>query len=85
MNKCNYCQESNNHISGKPITQAELKPTAGYKSRSCSLQDYLQLFILKGKADKKAGLMIDTLDGARYIDINYCPFCGRKLDNGVMK
>ena len=35
MNKCNYCQESNNHISGKPITQAELKPTAGYKSRSC--------------------------------------------------
>ena len=29
--------------------------------------------------------MIDTLDGARYVDINYCPFCGRKLDNGVMK
>lgn len=23
--------------------------------------------------------MIENLNGARYVDIRYCPFCGRKI------
>lgn len=68
---CKYCEEEDNSITGKSI---------GYSSRKLvDYIDYLNLFILKGASDEKAGLMIENTIGARYIDINYCPFCGRKL------
>lgn len=80
---CEYCEE-NTEILGKVIRSYEFKETAGYKERKqnnpYNMYKYLEMFILKGKTDKKAGLMIDTGFGARYIDINYCPFCGRKLN-----
>lgn len=80
---CNLCE---NH---KIVSTCEWKKTAGYepeRNNNC-YRDYidpkafelLEMFILKGKNDKKAGLMINTINGARYIDINYCPMCGRKL------
>ena len=78
---CEYCyQRKDNEISGKPIFQYELKKTAGYKPPE-KRNDFLEMFILKGKDDKKAGLMIDTGYGYRYIDINYCPMCGRRLSH----
>lgn len=83
MENCYYCYEKEEHISGKSIKTYEWNLTAGYKERLSTStginKDYLNMFILKGKADKCAGLMIDNGNGARYIDIKYCPFCGRKL------
>ena len=75
---CPYCYEENGHICGKTIHTYNLKPTAGYKEPT-DYKDYLNIFILKGKEDKYAGLMIENINGTRYIDIRYCPFCGRKL------
>ena len=76
---CEYCYQSkDNEISGKPIFQYEWKETAGYEPPKYR-NDFLEMFILKSKNDKKAGLMIDSGYGYRYIDINYCPMCGRKL------
>lgn len=76
---CEYCRQGNKlEISGKPIKTTEWKNTAGYQIPK-NKTDILELFILKGKDDKKAGLMIYNENGARYIDINYCPMCGRKL------
>lgn len=77
--ECVYCYEREKHIAGKSIRTYEWKQTAGYKVTN-DYRNYLDLFILKGKKDKKAGLMIENINGCRYIDINYCPFCGRKLD-----
>ena len=74
-----YCyQREDNSISGKPIFQHEFKKTAGYKEPQ-KRNDFLEIFILKGKKENSAGLMIDTGYGYRYIDILYCPKCGRKL------
>ena len=76
---CEYCYQSkDNEISGKPIFQYEWKETAGYEPPK-DRNDFLEMFILKLKNDKKAGLMIDSGYGYRYIDINYCPMCGRRL------
>lgn len=75
---CEYCYEEDNHITGKVVRCYEFKTTAGYKMPD-RYRDYLALFTLKGKNDKKAGLMIENINGCRYIDVNYCPFCGRKL------
>ena len=36
--------------------------------------------LIKGANDEKAGLMINSGNGYRFVDINYCPFCGRKLN-----
>ena len=87
---CEYCQENEQCIHGKIIKTEELKATAGFNEKfynECMKSCYrpevfnkLELFILKGKRDKKAGLMLNTISGARYIDINYCPMCGRKLE-----
>lgn len=73
---CEYCKTS-------PImeirgTEFELKPTAGFKN-----DRRYSSWIMKGKADKKAGIIIAT-DGGNgvYFDINYCPMCGRKLKEG---
>lgn len=76
---CEYCNKrEDNWINGKPIFQYEFKKTAGYEEPQ-RRNDFLEMFILKCKNDKKAGLMIDTGYGYRYIDINFCPMCGRKL------
>lgn len=85
VNGCIYCKEIDNSIHGISIRNSEWKKTAGYKPQENykAIKDYyrpealelLELFTLKGKA----GLMINNISGARYIDINYCPFCGRKL------
>lgn len=81
---CHYCYGEGDHIRGKVIHTNELKPTAGYREPT-NYVDCLDVFILKGKKDKYAGLMIDNMNGARYIDIRYCPFCGRKLYKNVVK
>jgi len=70
---CEYCrQRSKNEILGKELI---LQPTAGfYNDRNYSS------WIMKNKADEKAGIMICTNGGnAVYFDINYCPMCGKKL------
>lgn len=83
MKECDYCKEREGHIAGKVIRTHEWKLTSGYRTRlsttTTSNYDYLNMFILKGKEDKYAGLMIDIGNGARYVDIKYCPFCGKKL------
>lgn len=80
---CKYCRNSDNYpgaIFGYSIRTRELKETHGYSvSKNSDIIDYLELFILKGQKDKKAGLMLDNIYGARYVEINYCPFCGRKI------
>lgn len=80
---CEYCREKDEEIYGKAITTDEWQETAGHKERKqpnpFNAYHFLEMFVLKGKLDKKAGLIIDTGFGARYIDISYCPFCGRKL------
>lgn len=81
---CPCCYEKEGHIAGKAINTYNLKPTAGYTEPTIGV-DYLNIFILKGKEDKYAGLMIENINGARYIDIRYCPFCGRKLYNDDVK
>lgn len=70
---CKYCEgKEDNTIDGKYF---ELSETAGFEhDRSYSS------WIMKNKADKKAGIMIATNgSNAVYFDINYCPMCGRKL------
>lgn len=76
---CEYCHKKDDgEIMGKTIRQFEWKETAGYEPPK-DRNDFLEMFILKLKNDKKAGLMIDSGYGYRYIDINYCPMCGRRL------
>lgn len=79
---CKYCKsiEDIDTINGEHLPKEKIKKTVGYNPPSF-YKDYLELFILKCKADKKAGLMIETIGGIRYIDINYCPFCGRRISN----
>ena len=70
---CRYCEERNPlEINGK---QFELNPTAGFKN-----DRIYSSWIMKGKEDKKAGIMIGT-NGSNgvYFDIDYCPMCGRRL------
>lgn len=77
---CEYCKESRkNDIAGKTIRTNDFKHTAGYHYKNPYKIDYLEIFILKGENDEKAGLMINNGNGFRYIDIEFCPFCGRKL------
>ena len=76
---CEYCRESEKlEIAGKIIRTFEWEETAGYEAPR-NRNDFLEMFILKGKNDKKAGLMIDSGCGFRYIDINYCPMCRTKI------
>lgn len=88
--ECLYCSKDkyyNGAITGKTIHTQEFKETHGYSSRMGSKgRDYLNIFILKGQNDIYAGLMIENLNGARYVDIRYCPFCGRKIyDNDIKR
>lgn len=75
---CEYCyKKDDDEIMGKTIRQFEWKETAGYEPPK-NRNDFLEMFILKLKNDKKAGLMIDNGYGYRYIDINYCMFCRKE-------
>ena len=78
---CEYCRSTGeNEINGKTVYTYEWNETAGYEKRhNTTYRDILEMFILKCEKDEKAGLMIDSGFGARYIDINYCPMCGRKI------
>lgn len=76
---CQYCRENNRHICGKTIQTDDWKKTAGYHFNSEYRVDILEAFILKSENDKYAGLMINTGNGYRFVDIRYCPFCGRKI------
>lgn len=82
---CEYCTEHKHYkgaINGKVFYTQDLKETYGYSSRMGSRErDYLNIYILKGENDKYAGLMVENINGARYVDIRYCPFCGRKLSD----
>lgn len=87
---CNFCYEEDEYIHGKCIITSDWKNTAGYnpeRNKDCFYPtvnpkafEQLEAFILKGKADKKAGLIINTISGGRYTDINFCPMCGRNLN-----
>ena len=85
--ECPYCRigDSELKIYGKTIKTDDWENTAGYHKKYIpAIDDYavdwLEAFILKGANDEKAGLMIDSGNGYRFVDINYCPFCGRKLN-----
>ena len=70
---CEYCCKGGKlEIKGKEF---KLKPTTGFKN-----DRVYSCWIMKCKEDKKAGIMIAT-DGTNgvYADIDYCPFCGRKI------
>lgn len=77
---CEFCNTNSKGeiLSGKPVRTYEWQKTAGYYE-SQNKRDFLEMFILKNKADKKAGLMVDSGYGYRWVDIDYCPFCGRRL------
>ena len=76
---CRYCYiDKENEISGDPVRTFEWQKTAGYEPPE-KRNDFLEMFILKLKNDKKAGLMVDSSYGCRYVDIDYCMFCGRRL------
>ena len=66
--ECKYCEK---HVS------FEVEPTVFLKSKG--KYDEFNIFIHKGENDEVAGLMIGNYEGYRYIYINYCPVCGRKL------
>ena len=72
---CKYCEDGNK--TGIAGAYFELMLTNSTKSnmRYCKPK----CFILKCQKDEKAGLMIESYEGCSYIDINYCPMCGRKL------
>lgn len=70
---CKYCEtREKNEINGKEF---DLISTAGFKN-----DRRYSSWIMKNKADEKAGIMIATDNGnAVFFNINYCPLCGRKL------
>ena len=75
---CKYCNKTDESC----ISGAYLKviPTKSTKEKQLYPFYYKpNCFILKGTKDKKAGLMMDNLETCYYIDINYCPMCGKKL------
>lgn len=71
---CEYCKEyRKEEIAGDEF---EMKKTSGYYDDRIKYS----CWITKNIADKKAGIMVTNGGGnACYIDINYCPMCGRKL------
>lgn len=76
---CEFCDANSKGeiLSGKPVRTFEWQKTAGYKAPE-KRNDFLEMFILKLKNDKKAGLMVDNDYGCRYVDIDYCMFCRKE-------
>lgn len=76
---CKFCDANSKGeiLSGKPVRTFEWQKTAGYKAPE-KRNDFLEMFILKLKNDKKAGLMVDNGYGCRYVDIDYCMFCRKE-------
>lgn len=76
---CKFCDANSKGeiLSSKPIRTFEWQKTAGYRPPKDKI-DFLEMFILKNKDDKKAGLMIDSGYGYRWVDIDYCPFCRKE-------
>ena len=76
---CEFCDANSKGeiLSGKPVRTFEWQKTAGYKAPE-KRNDFLEMFILKLKNDKKAGLMVDNGYGCRYVDIDYCMFCRKE-------
>ena len=76
---CEFCDANSKGeiLSGKPVRTFEWQKTAGYKAPK-KRNDFLEMFILKLKNDKKAGLMVDNGYGCRYVDIDYCMFCRKE-------
>jgi len=75
---CEYCEKNKKGIiMGKTISTSEFQKTAGYVEKEGN--SLLEIWILKNKEDEKAGLMINTTGGIRFVDIDYCPFCGEKI------
>ncbi len=73
---CEYCKiHKKENIVGKEF---EVRKTNTLASKINT--DNLRCFILKNECDKKAGIMIGTYEGYHYIDIEFCPMCGRKLN-----
>lgn len=72
---CKYCRE----LKEKTISGAYLELTPTKRTEEKQIYYEPKCFILKCKKDKKAGLMINNYKCCHYIDINYCPMCGRKL------
>lgn len=73
---CQYCETKN---SKSDIAGKEFKVNKTKVLREKTNTDNLVCFILKGEDDKQAGIMIGTFEGYHYININFCPMCGRKL------
>lgn len=72
---CEYCMLwKDGTIHGKDLG---VNKTSRLKEKPNS--DKLQAFLMRNKADDYAGIMIGTYEGFHYININYCPMCGRKI------
>ena len=63
---CKYCEGPTKYLKVEPTSYLLQKQN----------YDKLNCFILSRKS---AELMIGTYEGYSFIDINYCPMCGRKL------
>ena len=76
---CKFCDANSKGeiLSSKPIRTFEWQKTAGYRPPKDKI-DFLEMFILKNEDDKKAGLMVDSGYGYRWVDIDYCPFCRKE-------
>lgn len=69
---CEYCYKRNDgEIMGRNFN---LMPTAGFKN-----DRIYSSWIMKGKADNKAGIMIAT-NGSNgvYFEIEHCPMCRKE-------
>ena len=77
---CEFCDANSKGeiLSGKPVRTFEWQKTAGYRPPKDKI-DFLEMFILKNEDDKKAGLMVDSGYGYRWVDIDYCPFCRKEV------
>ena len=65
---CMYCEDRK---------EIKVIPTSYLKSKGT--YDRLDVFIHNSEEDEIAGLMIGNYEGYRYIDIFYCPMCGKRL------
>lgn len=72
---CEYCRQFNECV----ITGKELLVNKTNTVLSKLHSDTLNCYIMKGTQDKSSAIMIGTCEGFHYIDIKYCPMCGREL------